>query len=291
MVDKGKYRDQPFTDFKLGAHYEKGIFQQYDAAFFLANGKIMMTGAADLRNLKNIRVTMSPDIRNVQVGQLSPLFKVEKMPLDGPLSITGRLEGEAGNMEMLLSSLKGSLKADVGAGQISDARHLGKISTKILSFVNLKGLFSGALINKIENEGIPFTAITSEKTFSNGNLNINKYVFISDALNGSGQGAVDFLDNKIALQVVLEPLQTVDKILGLVPLLGKHAQKLTGVHLLVEGTLDDPKVSTLLTKGVTDALKGTLGIPGAFFKDTEELSEEIDAYVEEKEDGDNNKNN
>jgi AsmA-like C-terminal region/AsmA family len=290
-LDRGTYRDQPFTDLKFGAHYVKGIFQHYDASFFLANGKVMTTGSADLRNLKKIRVTMNPDIRNVQVGQLSPLFKVEKMPLDGPLFITGHLEGEAGNTQVLLSSLKGSLKADVGAGQIADAKHLGKIGIKILSFVNLKGFFSGALMNKMKNQGIPFTAITSQATFSKGTMNLDKYVFISDALNGSSQGAVDFLDNKIALQVVLDPLQTVDKILGLVPLLGKQAQKLTGVHLLVEGALDDPKVRTALTRGVTDAVKGTLGIPGTFFKDTEELSEEIDANVEEKEDGDNNKNN
>lgn len=32
-------------------------------------------------------------------------------------------------------------------------------------------------------------------------------------------------------------------------------------------------------------------VDGGIFKDTEELSEEIGAYVEEKEDGDNNKNN
>ena len=281
-IDKGKYHDQPFEDLNLTAHYEKGLLQDYTVNLHLAKGKIITTGSADLRDPEKISFVMNPDISNVQIGELSSLFKVEKMPLDGPLSINGRLEGKAGNVKELLPSLSGTLRVDAGPGRIPEAKYLGKLITEILNFVNIRDLFSGALTDTMQNKGLPFKTIKSEYSFSNGNMNIDSLLFISDSLNGNSQGVINFVDEKIALQVVIEPLQTINKVLNLVPVLGKHAQKITNIHIMVKGPLDDPEVKTLHTKGVADAIKGTLGIPGAIFKDPDELSGEIDEYMKKE---------
>lgn len=281
-IERGKYLDQPFNDLNLTAHYEKGLVQNYTVNLDLAKGKIITTGSADLRDPENISFIINPDISNVQIGELSSLFKVEKMPLDGPLSMKGRLEGKTGDVKELLSSLSGTLRTDVGPGQIPEVEYSGKLITEILNFVTIKDLFSDALTDKIQNKGIPFKAIKSESTFSNGNMNLNTLIFISDSLNGNSQGVINFADEKIALQVVIEPLQTINKILNLVPVIGEHAKKITNVYIMVEGPLDDPEVRTLHAKGVTEAIKGTLGIPGAIFKDPEELSGEIDAYMKKE---------
>lgn len=240
-----------------------------------------MAGSADLRDPEKIPFTLNPDISNVQIGELSSLFKIKRMPLDGPLSMNGHLEGEAGNVQALLSSLIGTLRVDVGPGRIPEVKHLGQLATTILNFINIKGLFSGRLISKMQDKGISFKAIKSESTFSNGNMNLNSFVFISDSLNGNSQGVINFPDRKIAVQIVLEPLQIINKVLNLIPVLGKQAQKLTNVYLMVEGPLDNPKVKTIYTKGFTDVIKGTLEIPGAVFKTPKELSGEIDAHINE----------
>ena len=280
-IDKGKYRDQPFNDLILAAHYEKGILPNYTVNLHLAKGKIITTGSADLRDLEKISFVMNPDISDVQIGELSSLFKVEKMPLDGPLAMNGRLEGEVRDVQVLLSSLSGTLRVDAGPGRIPEVKYLGKSVVEILNFVDIKDLFSGALTNKMQNKGIPFKAIKSESTFNNGNMNLHNFIFISDSLNGNSQGVINFAEKKIALQVVLEPFQTINKVLGLVPVLGKQAQKLMNIYLMVEGPLDNPTVRTIYTKGFTDTIKGTLGIPGAIFKDPEKLSDEIDEYMKE----------
>ena len=273
-IDSGKYHDQPFNDLNFAAHYEKGLLQNYTVNLELAKGKIITIGSADLRDLKRISFIMNPDISNVQIGELSSFFKVEKMPLDGPLSIKGRLEGEVGDIQTLLSSLGGTLRVDVGPGRIHEAKYVGKSVIEILNIVKIKDLFFSG------DKGMTFKAIKSESNFNNGNMNLNHFIFISDSLNGNSQGFINFPDEKIALQIVIEPLQTINKVLNLVPVLGKHAQKLTNVYLMVEGPLDDPNVKTIPTKGITDAIKGTLGIPGAVFKDPKELSGEIDDYIE-----------
>lgn len=280
-IDKGKYHGQPFDEFNLAAHYEKGNLKNYGVNLHLANGKIVTTGSVDLRDPERISFVMMPDISNVQIGELSSFFKVEKMPLEGPLSINGHLKGEAGGIQDILSSLDGTLRVDVGSGRIPEVKYLGKLVTELLSFINLKNLFPGALSNKIQNEGIPFRAIQSESTFSNGIMNLNNFIFLSDLLNGNSQGVINFLDEKIALQVLLEPIQTINRVLDWVPVLGKHVQKLTNVYLVVEGPLNDPDIRTIYHKGFTGAIEGVLGIPGAIFKDPEALSGEIDAYMKE----------
>ncbi|MFC1863187.1 AsmA-like C-terminal domain-containing protein [Thermodesulfobacteriota bacterium] len=281
-INKGKYRNQSFNDLNVVALYEKGVLQNYGVNLHLAKGKIITSGSADLRDLEKIPFIINPNISNLQIGELSSLFEVEKMPLYGPLSVNGRLEGNGGDVKDLLSSLNGTLRVDVGTGRMTSVGRFGKIITKILTFINISGLFSAIRANDFQDKGIFFKAIKSESTFSNGNMNLNNFIFISDSLNGNCQGAIDFPDEKIALQIVIEPLQTVDKILGLVPLLGKQAQKLTNIYLTVEGPLDDPAVRTTPTRGVTDAIKGTFGIPGAIFKDGEDLSKEIEEYLEKE---------
>jgi uncharacterized protein involved in outer membrane biogenesis len=281
-IDKGEYRDHVFHDLKIIAVYEKGFLQNYGVTLHLAEGKINVTGSADLRDPDRISFLIIPDISNVRIGELSTLFEVEKMPLDGPLSIHGQLEGEAGDVQDLLSSLNGPLVVDVGPGRIPEVKYLGKLATRALTLINIRGLFSGALADKLQNEGIPFKAIKSETTFNNGNMNVNSFIFISDSMNANSQGVIKLRDEKIALQIIVQPLQTIDKVLGLVPIVGRIAKKLTNVYLTVVGPLDNPEIRTTLTKGITEAIKGTLRIPGTIVKDVEDLSNEIDEYIKEE---------
>jgi uncharacterized protein involved in outer membrane biogenesis len=281
-IDKGKYRDHLFNDLKIIVVYKKGMLQNYGINLHLADGKISATGSADLRDPDRISFIIIPDISNVRIGELSTLFEVEKMPLDGPLSISGQLEGEAGDVQDLVSSLSGPLVVDVGPGRIPEVKYLGKLATRVLTLINIRGLFSGALADRLQNEGIPFKAIKSESTFSNGNMNVNSFIFISDSMNANSQGVIKLRDKEIALQIILEPLQTVDSVLRLVPILGKIAKKLTNVYLTVVGPLDDPEIKTTLTKGITEAIKGTLRIPGTIFKDVDDLSNEINEYIKEE---------
>jgi uncharacterized protein YhdP len=280
-IDKGKYHHQPFKDLNLSAHYEKGILQDYGVNLSLANGKIITTGSADLREPEMITFTIDPDISNVEIAELSSLFDVEKMPLEGPLSISGHLEGKVGDVQDLLSSLEGTLRYEVGAGRLPEVKHLGKLLTTILSFINIKDLFSEGGSNKMESGGLPFKAIKSESTFSSGNMTLNNLIFLSDSLNSNSQGVIDFMNEKISLQVLLEPTQTINKVLGVIPVLGDYAQKFTNAYLKVEGPLDNPEVKIMHRRGFTDTIEGIVGIPDAIFKDSKALSKEIDAYKRE----------
>jgi autotransporter translocation and assembly factor TamB len=46
--------------------------------------------------------------------------------------------------------------------------------------------------------------------------------------------------------------------------------------------IEDPEIKTTLTKGITEAIKGIVRIPGTIVKDVEDLSKEIDEYIKEE---------
>jgi hypothetical protein len=61
----------------------------------------------------------------------------------------------------------------------------------------------------------------------------------------TGQGTLDVLTQKINFNIIVAPLRTVDRILGVVPIVGGVLQTILTVPVKVEGDLKDPKVTLL----------------------------------------------
>ncbi len=68
------------------------------------------------------------------------------------------------------------------------------------------------------------------------------------------------------IEAELEPLTAVDTALGMVPVLGKHADKKIGLHLRLKGSLHNPKIGVVLGEGVVDAVKGAKKKTGTILK-------------------------
>lgn len=281
-IGKAQYKGQHFENIAFHGRYKDGVIREHEVSFSTAGGKIANTGRFDLRNLEQITFAVNPDIQDVQIEKLSPLFGDKTMPLEGPLWVKGQLQGAIGDSQTILASLKGNIKAGVGAGKLPEVKHFGKLAAQIFNFINVRGLFSGDLIRQMRNEGLLFKAIDSEATFNNGSMSLNHCILLSDSMNGNSQGIVDFTNDTIALQVVIQPFQTIDTVLGLVPILGRQAKKLTDIYLAVEGPLNAPKINTELTKGFLDVIKGGFGISDMLLKDTKTMSDEIEEYSKKR---------
>jgi hypothetical protein len=67
----------------------------------------------------------------------------------------------------------------------------------------------------------------------------------SPAMKVTGQGTLDILTQKINFNILVAPLRTVDRILGIVPLVGGILQTILTVPVKVEGDIKDPKVTLM----------------------------------------------
>jgi hypothetical protein len=257
-ADRGQYRGQEFQNLTFKANYERGVLKSHEFDVLIGGGRIQTTGSADLRNLEQIPFTLEPDISAVRLQSIASLLNTDKISVQAPLSLSGRLQGSSGSTKALLASLRGNLEAEAGPGRIPEIGPVGNTFFKILTFVNLQQIFSGKKLDDLATEGLPFDSLIYRATFQDGTMSVNKLRLLSPALQLDADGNVFLVQEQLDMKAQIELLGTVDTVLGLVPVLGKAAGKLTNVYLDLKGPLDDPKIRVRAAKGIAEAgKKGT----------------------------------
>jgi uncharacterized protein YhdP len=240
---RGQYRRQNFQDLKFTAQYDRGVLKSHEFDIRIAGGRIQTKGSADLRNLKRIAFAVQPAITAVHLESIAPLLGVDKLSVHGPFSLTGQLQGRTGSKPQLLGSLRGDLKAAAGPGRMYKLDPAGEALFQLLSFVNLKGIFTGNIIDDSVGKGIPYDSFNVGASFQEGNMSVTELLLVTPALEMDGRGRVDLVQQQLNMMAHVKTLGTVDSVLGLVPVLGKAAVSLTEIYLNVEGPLEKPKIS------------------------------------------------
>jgi uncharacterized protein YhdP len=255
---RGQYRGQEFQNLTFRADYDRGLLKSHDFHVLIGGGSIQTKGSADLRNPERIPFTVEPDISAVRLQSIASLLDTDKMSVQAPLTMTGRLQGRTGSKKDLLASLRGNLEAEAGPGRIPDIGPVGNTLFKILSVVNIQKMFSGKKLDDMNQKGIAFDSLTSQATFQDGTMSVNKLRLLSPALNLDADGNVFLVHKQLDMKAHLELLGTVDTLLDLVPVLGKAAGQLTNVYLDLKGPWANPKIRVRPAKGLTEAgKKGT----------------------------------
>ena len=255
-ADHGQYAGFQFQNLKLNLFYERGVIKNYDINFEIDDGHIATKGSADLRNLDHIPFTVDPDINALPLEKVAPLIGIDKLPLNGPMSLKCRMQGHTGSSKELLASLDGNLNAEIGPGILSKIGKAGDLFAKILSMTSIRGFFSGKMIEKFSSKGIPFKSIKTQTSFAKGTLNLNNLDFDSEAMNVNSQGTIDLINQELNIEAILVPFKTVDKALGFIPIVGQTVEDLTKMHIDIKGPLEDPKIHAAPVKRlVKDVVK------------------------------------
>ncbi|MEJ2233080.1 MAG: AsmA-like C-terminal domain-containing protein [Syntrophobacterales bacterium] len=254
-MKRGELLGQKFQDLTLKANYDQGVLKKQELKVLVAGGRIETKSSADFGNLQRIPFSIESDISVIPLESIASILDLKNVSARGPLTMTGRVQGRTGSTADLLGSLRGSIEAEVGGGRIYDLGPAGNTLFKILSVINLKGFLSGKIADNLVNKGIPFDSITYRASFKDGIMSIEKLGLTSPGLNMDVQGTVDLVNRNLSMTGEAQTLGTLDKVLGLVPVAGKAAQKLTKLYLDIKGPWEDPKISVRPAKGLTEAIK------------------------------------
>lgn len=250
-IEQGHYQGQEFQNLKLQVNYERGVLEAYDIAFDMGDGQIRTKGHADLRNLEQVTFALDPAISNVPVESIAPLLSIDKLPMEGLLTMSGRLQGVTGSSMALLGSLRGNLEAEVGQGRLVKMDGAGDVLAKILTLASAEAVLFHRLRQDLAGEGIPFEKIKAQVSFEGGNMSVKELLLKSDALNIGTRGTVDLINRQLDMKTELEPLVILDKTFRMVPVVGRLAEKLTKIYLEVQGPLESPKISKAEAEGLT----------------------------------------
>jgi uncharacterized protein YhdP len=203
---------------------------------------------------------------------MAPILGIDKVSAHGPVTITGQVQGRTGSTPELLSSLLGNLEAEIGPGRLHRLDSFGDALFKLLSFIDLKGIFFGKMADDSAGKGIPYDTLQVRNSFKDGSTSISKLHLKTPALTMDSQGTVDLVNRRLNVNADVQALGTVDKVIGFVPVLGKSGEKLTNIYLNVHGSLEDPKVAVRPAKGVVKAVVGEVEAPE---KDAEGVFKDI----------------
>jgi uncharacterized protein YhdP len=124
--------------------------------------------------------------------------------------------------------------------------------------------------------GMPYSNITGNIVIKEGSISSQDLFISSDAINISILGSADIVKEELDFTLGVQPLQTVDKIVNHIPvvgwiLTGKDKDFLTA-YFEAKGKWSDPKVSAIpvksLGKGILGIFRRVFELPVRLFTDT-----------------------
>ena len=134
------------------------------------------------------------------------------------------------------------------------------VLSKLFSILNFSQLLKFQLPDMVQG-GMPYNDITASLSVKDGVVSTQDMFISSDAINISVLGSTDIVKEELNLSVGVQPLQTVDKVINRIPLLGWiiTGKGKTAVTIFFEakGKWSNPQVSAIPVKSMS---KGALHI-------------------------------
>ena len=142
------------------------------------------------------------------------------------------------------------------------------VLARVFSLLNIAKVLDIRL-PELPGEGMPYRRIAADLRITGGVATTDNGVLESDAMHATAVGTLDLDSERLDLKLAVHPLQTVDRIVGKIPLLGwiltGNQQGLVVAYYDVKGTFDAPTVTPLpiqsVGRGVLGIFQRILGLP------------------------------
>jgi uncharacterized protein YhdP len=198
----------------------------------------------------------------------------ETVPITGTLTMEGDVTAEGATIADLKKTARGTATLDMEQGSLNRFAFL----SKVFSILNVSQLFKFKLPDMV-NEGMPYNAIKGTFSLKDGILSSNDLFVNSNAMNISLVGKTDIIKEELDLNIGIQPLQTVDKIVSIIPVVGwiltNDTRSLITFYFQAQGKWSDPTVNAIpvksMAKGVFDIFKKIFQLPEKLITDTGEV--------------------
>jgi len=270
---QGKLQEIPFQRLKCVVMLENKILYLQPFDFAALDGEVSGKMRIDFGSGLP-RYQMNGDLVGVSAERLMHAMGVQKQELTGTLSMQAELSARGESAAELKRSALGAVKLKVEHGRI---RKFSTLS-KIFSILNFSQLLKFQLPDMVSG-GMPYNRITGDFAIKDGIASTQNLYLDSNAINLSAVGKLDLVKNEIDLNIGVRPLQTVDKVVSRIPIVGwvltGKDRSLITTYFEAKGRIDDPKVTAVpvksLAKGVMHIFQRVFELPGRLITDTGEV--------------------
>lgn len=238
-------------------------------------GTLDGNGRIDLADAASPRYHFNFEMDKLSAEQGLSLLDIKERTVTGTFSAKGDLTAKGAGIAELKKTALGNVRIQMQEGML---RQFASLS-KILSILNVSQLFKFQLPDMARG-GMPYENIVATISFEDGIASTQDLFIRSDAMNLSAVGAIDMPKGEFVKTVVgVQPLQTVDKVVSRIPVVGwiltDENRTIMTVYFEVQGNLDNPAVKAIsaksLARGVFDIFKNVFQLPARLFTDTGEV--------------------
>jgi hypothetical protein len=272
-ADAGKYGRIPFSKLNVIAHQDAGVLylQSLDAGVF--GGRLAAKGriapSADLGN----RYDLNFNIERVNADTFLRSLDISR-EVTGTLNVQGDVTARGETLTDIKKTALGNIRLRLEDGSL---RKFSALS-KVFSILNVSQLLKFQLPDMVAG-GMPYNEIKGSFSINDGSIVTQDLFIASDAINISVIGTAHLVREDMNFTIGVQPLQTVDKVVNRIPvvgwlLTGKDKDFLT-VYFEAKGKWSGPQVTAIpaksLGKGVLNVFRRAFELPVRLFTDTGEV--------------------
>ncbi|MEN8686636.1 MAG: AsmA-like C-terminal domain-containing protein [Desulfuromonadales bacterium] len=198
---------------------------------------------------KSIALDVTLDGKALDVTTLSKCVDWEQVMMTGTLDLSGQISGQ-GQIDELIAMLQGPMQANFTNGTIQQ----GKVLARTLEVLNVTEIVKGRLPN-LKSEAFAYKEINLQGEFDQGKLMISKLRMDGETLDALGEGEIDLVEQRVDLELLAAPLQTVDTVVKKIPGVNYLlAGSLVAIPVSIKGSLDDPQVKVMSASSIGSSL-------------------------------------
>gem|GEM_PF-2082107 len=243
------YRGIAITRASAHAVYAEGRLRLQGLALSLADGRL--SGNVDIAPGESPRVDLKMELRQAPIeSYLRALSGVQPM-LSGLLDCRGRIHG----------------RLDAPSGELDMLARHGRVRgyplvSNIFALLNVYRILKKGRLS-LSGAGMEYDWMAAAVVLINGIAEIRSFSLDSAALQMAASGRCDLRSRTMDLSLAVQPLETVDKTIGALPVLGwtlaGDSRRFIVLRLRARGRIGDPSVRVEFVETLAAPIARTLG--------------------------------
>ncbi len=197
------------------------------------------------------KLALTPEAKDQDIEPAVACLLNKKHAITGKFTLNSNLSGEMKGGSFL-STLGGDVDLKIKNGRIYNITSF----VKIMALLGITEIYRGQLPD-LFTEGCAFDTVSVKGKISNGKLALTDSKLDGSCIRMVFRGDVDFARKKVDVVALVAPLKTVDKVIGMVPLVNKVFNgSIISIPVRISGDLGDPSVVPMSPTAVGEELFG-----------------------------------
>jgi len=272
-AEAGNYKGTNFTKLSTKLQNDEGVLKVNGLTAGIFGGQLTLHGQLAKPQGQAPLWNLSLVLERARSGELLHMLGVSR-DLRGLATIQATLNARGDGLERIKQSANGVINLKIERGVLRKFKSL----SKIISILNVSQLLTFSLPD-MARDGMPFNEITSTIGVKDGVLSTQDFFIDSNVMHVTSVGKIDSVKETIDMLIGVQPLQTVDRVISRIPVVGWILSGGDGsmitTYFEIKGSLENPEVSAIPVKtmatGTLDIFRRVFELPVRLFTDTGEV--------------------